>query len=91
VPPLAWSLPTLRKVWNQAKGEVAPWWPSCSKEAYARGIADLVSALHRWSASQHGNPGTRHIGFPRFKARHRDRGRVRFHNGAMRLKADRRH
>lgn len=25
VPPLAWSLPTLRKAWNQAKAEVAPW------------------------------------------------------------------
>jgi putative transposase len=50
VPPLAWTLPTLRKAWNQAKAEVAPWWPACSKEAYASGIADLVQALHNWSA-----------------------------------------
>jgi hypothetical protein len=46
VPTLAWTLPTLRKAWNQAKAEVAPWWPSCSKEAYASGIAELVTALH---------------------------------------------
>src|SRR4029453_12267597 len=90
VPPLAWTLPTLRKAWNQAKTEVAPWWPSCSKEAYACGISDLVSTLHRWSSSKK-NHGIRRVGFPRFKARHRERGRVRFHNGAMRLEADRRH
>jgi putative transposase len=91
VPTLAWTLPTLRKAWNQAKAEVAPWWPSCSKEAYASGIADLVTALHLWSAAKRGQHGNRRVGFPRFKARHRDRGRVRFHNGAMRLETDRRH
>jgi putative transposase len=45
VPPLAWNLPVLRKQWNQAKDQVAPWWRGCSKEAYASGIADLVAAL----------------------------------------------
>ena len=51
VQPLAWDLPTLRRGWNQAKAEVAPWWPCCSKEAYASGIADLVTGLNNWSAS----------------------------------------
>jgi putative transposase len=91
VPPLAWTLPTLRKAWNQAKDEVAPWWPSCSKEAYACGIADLVQALQNWSGSKHGYRAGRRVGFPRFKARRRDRGRVRFTTGAMRLEPDRRH
>ena len=36
-------------------------------------------------------PQGRQVGFPRFKARQRDRGRVRFTTGAMRLEADRRH
>src|SRR5512132_2876396 len=54
VPPLSWTLPTLRKAWNQAKDEVAPWWPACSKDTYACGIADLVAALHAWSASKRG-------------------------------------
>jgi hypothetical protein len=31
------------------------------------------------------------VGFPRFKARRRDRGRVRFSTGVLRLEADRRH
>jgi putative transposase len=89
--PLAWDLPTLRRAWNQAKVEVAPWWPSCSKEAYACGIADLIQALGNWSASKHGRRAGSRVGFPRFKARHRDHGRVRFTTGAMRLEPDRRH
>jgi putative transposase len=91
VPPLAWTLTTLRKAWNQAKDEVAPWWPSCSKEAYACGIADLVQALHNWSGSKHGHRAGPRVGFPRFKGRRRDHGRVRFSTGAMRLEPDRRH
>jgi len=34
VPLLKWNVYDLRRVWNQAKQEVAPWWPGCSKEAY---------------------------------------------------------
>jgi putative transposase len=91
VPPLPWDLYALRKRWNQAKGEVAPWWPSCSKEAFASGIADLVAALHAWSDAKSGRRAGPRVGFPRFQARHRDRGRVRFTTGALRLEADRRH
>jgi hypothetical protein len=91
VPALAWTLPTLRKAWNQAKGEVAPWWRDCSKEAYGSGIADLAAALNAWSTSKQGRRAGPRVGFPRFKARRRDRGRVRFHTGTMRLEADRRH
>ena len=64
---------------------------ACSKEAYASGIADLVQGLHNWSDAKHGRRTGRRVGFPRFKARHRDRGRVRFTTGAMRLEPDRRH
>jgi putative transposase len=92
VPALRWSFYDLRHTWNQAKHQVAPWWRACSKEAYASGIADLVAALHNWSDAKHGNrAGGRLVGFPRFKARHRDRGRVRFTTGGMRLEPDRRH
>ena len=91
VPALGWSLPALRKAWNQAKQRVAPWWPTCSKEACSSGIADLVAAVHHWSDSKAGRRKGPRVGFPRFKARHRDRGRVRFTTGAMRLEADRRH
>jgi putative transposase len=33
-PALGWSLPALRRAWNQAKHEVAPWWAECSKEGF---------------------------------------------------------
>jgi putative transposase len=91
VPPLAWSFYELRKAWNQAKHDVAPWWRCTSKEAYASGIADLVAGLHNWSDAKAGRRKGAQVGFPRFKARHRDRGRVRFTTGAMRLEPDRRH
>jgi putative transposase len=61
------------------------------QDAYACGIADLVTALHAWSASKAGRRAGARVGFPRFKARHRDRGRVRFDADAMRLEVDRRH
>jgi putative transposase len=88
---LSWSFYELRRAWNQAKHEVAPWWPTCSKEAYASGIADLVAALHTWADAKAGRRAGGQVGFPRFKSRHRDRGRVRFTTGAMRLEPDRRH
>jgi putative transposase len=91
IPALGWSLPTLRRAWNQAKQDVAPWWRECSKEAYSSGIADLVAALHNWSDATKGDRVGQRVGFPRFKARRRDRGRVRFTTGAMRLEPDRRY
>src|SRR5918994_7041208 len=91
VPLLAWNFFELRRAWNQAKQDVAPWWRCASKEAYASGIADLVAGLHNWSDAKAGRRKGARVGFPRFKARHRDRGRVRFTTGAMRLEADRRH
>ena len=91
VPPLTWNFYELRKAWNQAKHEVAPWWRCTSKEAYASGIADLVVGLHNWSDAKAGHRKGAQVGFPRFKARHRDRGRVRLPTGAMRLEPDRRH
>ena len=36
-PAQGWSLPKLRKTWNQIKNEVAPWWQVNSKEAYNSG------------------------------------------------------
>jgi putative transposase len=44
IPALEWSLPAIRKEWNRAKHEVAPWWAECSKEAYSSGIADLSAS-----------------------------------------------
>jgi putative transposase len=59
-----WTQAALRKVWNQVKGEVAPWWADNSKEAYSTGLADLEAALKNWQASKTGKRKGRKVGFP---------------------------
>ena len=87
---VGWDLGSLRTVWNRAKHSVAPWWADNSKEAYSSGLADLARALDNWKGSTNGNRDGRRVGFPRFKSARRDRGRVRFTTGTMRLEPDRR-
>ncbi|WP_218671324.1 helix-turn-helix domain-containing protein [Microbispora sp. GKU 823] len=48
-PPVSWSMYSLRKAWNAAKADVAPWWADNSKEAYACGLERLATALKNWS------------------------------------------
>jgi putative transposase len=90
-PSVGWSLPALRKAWNQVKDTVAPWWAENSKEAYASGLANLATALGNWSASRTGERKGRKVGFPRFKAKRRGRLSCRFTTGVIRLEGDRRH
>jgi putative transposase len=85
-----WSLPALRKVWNQAKNEVAPWWAECSKESYSSGLDSLARALTNWSASRNGKRAGRAVGFPRFKSRRRATRSCRFTTGGIRVEPDRR-
>lgn len=92
------SLFGLRKRWNAAKdrecvnrdtGEI--WWPEVSKEAFADGIAGAVDAYWNWQKSRAGQRDGRRMGFPRFKKKGRDRDRVTFTTGAIRVETDRRH
>ncbi len=92
------SLRVLRKRWNSVKdyecvtaetGVV--WWPECSKEAYADGIAAAVGAYWNWQTSRSGKRDGKRMGFPRFKKKGRDQDRVSFTTGAMRVEPDRRH
>lgn len=88
----------LRKRWNTVKNDVcvnaetgAVWWPRCSKEAYADGIAGAVDAYWNWQQSRSGKRAGKRVGFPRFKRKGRDADRVCFSTGAMRVEPDRRH
>jgi putative transposase len=92
------SLAGLRKRWNQAKdaectdadtGEV--WWPQISKEAFADGLKAAVDAYWNWQTSRAGTRQGRRVGFPRFAKKGRDRDRVTFTTGAIRVGPDRRH
>jgi putative transposase len=92
------SLAGLRKRWNQVKdaecvdaetGEV--WWPHISKEAFADGIKAAVDGYWAWQASRAGKRAGKPAGFPRFARKGRDRDRVTFTTGAIRVEPDRRH
>ncbi len=80
-----WSLPALRRWWNQVKDERAPWWRENSKEAYNSGLDALARGLKAWSASRSGKRRGPKIAFPKFKARHRARPSCRFSTGAIRV------
>ena len=92
------SLAGLRRRWNQVKdtectdagtGEV--WWPQISKEAFSDGIKAAVDAYWNWHSSRTGTCKGRRVGFPRFAKKGRDRDRVTFTTGAIRVEPDRRH
>jgi putative transposase len=92
------SLAGLRKRWNRVKdaecvdrdtGQV--WWPQVSKEAFADGIKGAVDGYRNWQASRAGKRAGRRAGFPRFAKKGRDRDRVTFTTGAIRVEPDRRH
>ena len=92
------SLRVLRKRWNTVKNGVCVnaetgqvWWPECSKEAYADGIAGAVDAYWNWQTSRADKRTGKRVGFPRFKRKGRDSDRVCFTTGAMRVEPDRRH
>jgi putative transposase len=80
----------LRRAWNAAKHEVAPWWAENSKEAYSSGLANAATAFKNYSDSWNGRRRGPKIRPPRFKGR-RARLTCRFTTGAFGLTADRRH
>jgi putative transposase len=74
----------LRKAWNAAKNQVAPWWAENSKEAYATGCANVAAALANRNAGR--------ARMSQFKSkRRRSRLSCRFTTGAFGLAQDRRH
>lgn len=83
-----WSLPALRREWNQAKTEVAPWWEENSKEAYSSGLDGLARALRGFSDSKGGRRRGRKVMFPHFRKKgHSDS--CRFTTGALRVEDER--
>jgi putative transposase len=85
-----WSLPSLRRTWNDIKEWVAPWWAECSKEAFNTGLANLSAALGNWHTSRTGTRNGRRMGWPRPKRRHSQRS-ARFTTGAIRVDPGHRH
>lgn len=90
-PSQGWTLPALRKTWNERKQVFAPWWGANSKEVYSSGLDGLARGLDAWSKSRCGQRGGPKIGFPRFKSKHRASMSIRFTTGAIRVEPDRHH
>jgi putative transposase len=86
-----WTLPELRREWNRAKQQVAPWWAENSKEAYSSGLDGLARALKNWADARTGRRKGRLIGFPRMKRKGRCRDACRFTTGAIKVLDDRKH
>jgi putative transposase len=84
-PSLSWSAYRLRRDWNAAKHEVAPWWGENSKEAYSSGLANLATALRNWGESRSGKRRGRKVRFPRFKSKRTAVASVRFTTGVFGL------
>jgi putative transposase len=90
-PVVSWSLPALRRAWNAAKAQAAPWWTEVSKEAFNTGLDALARGLNNWADSRSGKRAGRPVGFPRFKSRRRTVPSVRFTTGSIRVEPDRTH
>jgi putative transposase len=83
-PAVSWCMYSLRKAWNQAKNDVAPWWSEYSKEAYASGLTQLAAALKNWQDSRKGKRRGPSIGFPRFRSKRVAVRSCRFTTGGVR-------
>lgn len=83
VGPIPWNLPALRREWNRAKAEVAPWWPENSKEAYSSGLDSLARAFKGYFDSRGGARRGGRVGWPKPKRRHGRRRSFRYTTGAF--------
>jgi putative transposase len=86
-----WTLSALRREWNQAKHQVAPWWAENSKEAYSSGLDGLARALKNWVDSRNGRRKGHPVSFPRRKKKGRYRDACRFTTGQIKVLPDRKH
>ncbi|MFG3602685.1 IS607 family element RNA-guided endonuclease TnpB [Micromonospora chersina] len=90
----SWSLPTLRKKFNQVKRtdpRFAAWWEENSKEAYNTGLANAAAAFDNYVKSKRGQRKGPRMGVPRRKSKHQASLSCRFTTGTIRLEPDRRH
>ncbi|NED88259.1 IS200/IS605 family element transposase accessory protein TnpB [Streptomyces sp. SID11233] len=90
----SWSLPSLRKAFNENKHadpRFAGWWEENSKEAYNTGLAHASAAFDNYAKSRKGKRKGARVGVPRFKSKRKARPACRFTTGAIRIEPDGRH
>jgi putative transposase len=90
----SWSLPALRKVFNEVKKtdpRFVGWWEENSKEAYNTGLANASAAFDNYATSKNGKRKGRRMGAPRFTSKRKAPLSCRFTTGTIRVDADGRH
>ncbi|NGO14876.1 IS200/IS605 family element transposase accessory protein TnpB [Streptomyces sp. HC44] len=90
----SWSLPSLRKAFNEAKRtdpRFAGWWQENSKEAYNTGLAGASAAFDNYAKSKNGKRKGPKMGIPRFKQKRKARLTCKFTTGTIRIAPDGRH
>ncbi|MHA5053029.1 IS607 family element RNA-guided endonuclease TnpB [Streptomyces sp. SD15] len=90
----SWSLPSLRKAFNEDKRtnpRFADWWEENSKEAYNTGLAGASAAFDNYAKSKSGTRKGPKMGIPRFKSKRKARLTCRFTTGTIRIEPDGRH
>ncbi|MFE9809249.1 IS607 family element RNA-guided endonuclease TnpB [Streptomyces sp. NPDC005227] len=89
-----WSLPALRRAFNEAKHtdpRFCGWWADNSKEAYSTGLANAAASFDNYAKSQHSKRKGRAVGMPRLKSKRKARLSCRFTTGTIRVDTDGRH
>jgi putative transposase len=66
--PVPWTLPALRRRWNAAKAEAAPWWAEL-QGGVQPGSTPLARARAGFFDSRSGQRKGRRVAFPRFHKR----------------------
>jgi len=88
--PLKWDQIWLRRLFNEVKDEVAPWWPANSKEVYSNAFANLADAFKNYYKWRDGGRRGRRVGWPQYKRKGRDDPGATFSTGAIHV-LDRHH
>lgn len=78
-----WSMPALRRWWNEWKREIAPWWNENSKEAYNTGLQSLSDAFSNYFDSRSGTRKGRRMGWPRPRKRSKTTPRFTYTTGSF--------
>lgn len=80
-----WSMPALRRWWNEWKHELAPWWAENSKEAYTSGLQALSDAFSNYFKSRNGQRKGERVGWPRRKTKHHSIPKFTYTTGSFGL------
>lgn len=78
-----WSMPALRRWWNEWKQELAPWWRENSKEAYTSGLQSLANAFANYFAWRDGERGGDRMGWPKPRSKHKATPKFTYTTGSF--------